>query len=107
MKQNGRKFSFTDNEIQLLLEVWFEYKAECEYCGINCGSPRNKYEQIQEKLIQQCLKNSTHGFPNSENAEQALTVKCISGKLKTIRTNFKKAVDTNKRNRVEIVIFAH
>ena len=47
---------------------------------------------MQEKLIQQYPKNSTDDFPNSE---QTLTAKHIGGKLNTIRTNFKKAVDTN------------
>ena len=46
-------FSFTDDEIQLLLEVCIEYKAQREYCGVDWESVRNKYEQIQEKLIQQ------------------------------------------------------
>ena len=91
-------FSFTEDEIQLLLEVGIEYKAEREYCGVDWELVRNKYEQINEKLNKQYPKNSTDGFPNSENAEQTLTVKCIGGKLKTTRTNFMKAVDTNKRN---------
>ena len=51
-----------------------------------------------KNLIRNILKSSTDGFPNSENAEQILSVKCIGEKLKTIRTNFMKAVDTNKRN---------
>ena len=68
--QNGRKFSFTDDEIQLLLEVCTEYITECEYCGVDWELLRNKYEQIQEKLIQECLKNSIDGFPNSENASR-------------------------------------
>ena len=50
---------------------------------------------MQEKLIQQYPKNSTDGFPNSGNVEHTLTVKCIGGKLKTIRRNFTKALDTN------------
>ena len=95
-KYNGRKFSFTDDEIQLLLEVCIEYKAE--YCSVDWESVRSKYEQIQGKLIQQYPKNSTDGFPNSENAEQTLTMKRIGGKPKTIRINLKKAVDTNKRS---------
>ena len=52
-------FSFTDDEIQLLLEVSIEYKVEREYCGIDWESVRNKYEQIQGKLIEQYPKNST------------------------------------------------
>ena len=92
----GESFSFTDDEIKLLLEVCIEYKAEREHCGVDWESFRNKYEQIKEKLIQQYYKNSTDGFPSSGNAEQTLTVKRIGPKLKTIRTNFKKTVDTNK-----------
>ena len=65
----AESFPFTHNEIQLLLEVCIEYKAECEYCGIGWELVRNNYEQIQEKLIQQYPKNSTNSFPNSENAE--------------------------------------
>ena len=103
----AESFSFTDDEIQLLLEGCIEYKAEREYCGIDWESLRNKYEQVQEKLIQQCPKNSTDDFPNSENAEKTLTVKRIGGKVETIRTNFKKAVDTNNRSRVKVINFIH
>ena len=58
----AESFSFTDDEIQFLLEVFTEYKAEHEYWGVGWESARNKYEQIQEKLIQQYPKNSTDGF---------------------------------------------
>ena len=75
-------FSFADDEIQSLLEVCTEYKTKREYCGTDWESVRNNNEQIQEKLIQQYPKNSTDGFPNSENAKQTLTVKRIGGKLK-------------------------
>ena len=80
------------------MEACIEYKADRGYGGADSESVRNKYEQIQEKIIQQYSINSTDGFSNSENAEQTLTVKRIGGKLKTIRTNLKKAVDTNKRS---------
>ena len=48
------------------MEVCTEYRAEREYCGIDCESVRNKYEQTQENPIQEYPKNSTDGFPNSE-----------------------------------------
>ena len=46
-----------------------EYKAVHDYCGVDRESVRSKYEKTQEKLIKQYLKNSTDGFPDSENAE--------------------------------------
>ena len=45
-----------------------EYKAVHDYCGVDWESVRSKYEKTQ-KLIKQYLKNSTDGFPDSENAE--------------------------------------
>ena len=60
-------FLLLTNEIQLLLEACIEYKTEHEHCVVDWESVRNKYEQIQEKLIQQYPKNSTDGFRNSEN----------------------------------------
>ena len=77
-----------------MLEVCIEYKVEFEYCRIDSELVRNKFEQTQEKLVQQYPKRSNDCFPNSGNAEQTLTVKHIGGKLKIIRTNFKKVVDT-------------
>ena len=54
------------------MEVCIEHKAETEYCDVDWETVRNKYELIQEKLIQQYLKNSTDVFPISENAEQKM-----------------------------------
>ena len=34
----AESFSFTDDEIQLLLEVSIEYKAQREYCGVDWES---------------------------------------------------------------------
>ena len=98
LKQNGREFFFCWRwNTAFIGSFCIDYEAEREYCGPNSESVRNKYEQVQQKLIQKYPKNSTDGFLNSENP---------SGKLKIIRTNFKKAADTNKKSKVKI-IFTH
>ena len=45
-KKNGKAsdFNWTDNEIQLLLEVCFDFKAESDYEGVNWESKHMKYE---------------------------------------------------------------
>ena len=45
-KKNGKAsdFKWTDDEIQLLLEVCFDFKAESYYEGVNWESKRTKYE---------------------------------------------------------------
>ena len=70
-------------------------------------SVRSKCKKTQEKLIKQYLKNSTDGFPKSENTEQTLTAKRIGGKLKIIRKNFEKAVDTIKGAVAEELYYHH
>ena len=46
-------FNWTDDEIQLLLEVCFDFKAESDYEGVNWKSKRTKYEQIKLKFYEQ------------------------------------------------------
>ena len=45
-------FNWTDDEIQLLLEVCFDFKAESDYEGVNWKSKRTKYEQIKLKFCE-------------------------------------------------------
>ena len=54
-KRNGQAsgFNWTDDEIQLLLEVWFNFKAESDYKDVNWQSKRTKYEQIKSKFCEQ------------------------------------------------------
>ena len=52
-KMKNRKasdFNWTDNEIQLLLEVCFHFKAESDCEGVNWESKRTKYEQMKSKF---------------------------------------------------------
>ena len=52
-KKKNRKasdFNWMDDEIQLLLEVCFDFKAESDYEGVNWESKRTKYEQIKSKF---------------------------------------------------------
>ena len=46
-------FNWTDDEIQLLLEVCFDFKAERGYEGVNWESKRTMYEQIKSKFCEQ------------------------------------------------------
>ena len=46
-KKNGKAFDFnwTGDEIQLVLEVCFDFKAESDYEGVNWESKRTKYDR--------------------------------------------------------------
>ena len=43
-KCDNEQFSCSDDEIQLLLEVTFDYKSTCEFKGTSWESKRRNYE---------------------------------------------------------------
>ena len=88
-KKNGKAsdFNWTDDEIQFLLEVCFDFKAENDYEGVNWGSKRTKYEQIKSKFCEQYPEVEDEKFPRSNDLD-AITKERVSAKLKSIRTNF-------------------
>ena len=105
-KRNGKAsdFNWADDEIQLLLEVCFDFKAENYYEGVNFESKRTKYEQIKSKFCEQYPEVEDEKFLRSNDLD-SITKELVSAKLKLIRTNFKTAVDTWKRGGGGRIIF--
>ena len=70
-KKNGKPsdFNWTDNEIQLLLEACFDFKAESDYEGLNWESKRRKYEQIKSKFCEQYPEVEDGKFPRSNDLD--------------------------------------
>ena len=106
-KKNNRKasdFNWTDDEIQLLLEVGFDFKAENDYDWVNWESKLTKYEQIKSKFCEQYPEVEDEIFPRSNDLD-SITKERVPAKLNSIRTNFKKTVDTGKRSGRGRIIF--
>ena len=109
--QEGKKknekacgFNWTDDEIQLLLEVCFDFKTGSDCKRVYCESTRTKYEQIKSKFCEQYPEFEDGKFPRGNDFD-SITKERVSAKLKSIRTNFKKAVDTGKRSGGGRIIF--
>ena len=64
-RKNGKAsdFNWTDDEIQLLLEV------ESDYEGVNWESKRTKYEQIKSKFCEQYPEVEDEKFPRSKDLD--------------------------------------
>ena len=105
-KKNGRAsdFNWKDDEIQLLFEVCFDFKAESDYEGVNWESKRTNDWQIQSKFCNQYPEVEDEKFSRSDDLD-SITKKRISDKLKPIRTNFKNTVDTGKKSGGGRIIF--
>ena len=99
-----KEFSWTDDEVQLLLEVCYELKAESDYEGINFESKRNKYDLVKERFCEQYPTVADDQYPRS-NDLNSITKERVSAKIKSIRGNFKKAVDSGKKRGGGRIIF--
>ena len=82
-------------------------KTESDYQGINFESKRTKYEQIKSRFCEQYPlqgKEDDEKFPRSNDLD-LITKDRVSAKMKSIRSNFKKAVDSGKRSGGGRIIF--
>ena len=88
-KKNGKAsdLNWTDDKIQLLLEVCFDFKVESDYEGVNWESKRTKYEQIKSKFCEQYPEVEVEKFPRSNDLDW-ITKERVSAKLMSTRTNF-------------------
>ena len=86
-------FSWSDDEIQLLLTAVLDFKSQCEFEGMDWESKRFKYEQIFELMMKQYPMTVSENYQN----KKSLNKDRITAKLKSIRTGFKKAADAGKK----------
>ena len=100
-KAKEDNFSWTDGEIELLLECIKVYAATCRFEGLHWEGIRAKYEKIQELFIERYPRAETEAmeidFPRAL-CVQNITKERISAKVKSIRTKYKKAVDVGRRS---------
>ena len=73
-------FNWMDDEIRLLLEVCFDFKAESDYKVVNWESKRTKYEQIKSKFCEQYPKVKDEKFPRSNDLDSIMKER-VSAKL--------------------------
>lgn len=91
-------FTWTDKEIELLLETVKAYKVENELQGKDWESIRTKYETITGNFQDSYPKNSDEDYPRSGNRLSKLSRQRVTSKLKNIRSSYKKAVDAGRRS---------
>ena len=84
-KVENNEFLWTDDEVQLLLEVTSDYKSQCEFQGENWETKRSKYGNICDRLLVQ-YPSDAEKYPNKDN----VTKERIAAKIKTIRTSYRK-----------------
>ena len=61
------KFSWTDDETELLLAVALEYKTEKAASGVDWKSVRTKHEDIFSKFLETYPSQKYESFPHASN----------------------------------------
>ena len=103
---NTVDFNWTDDEIQLLLEATIQFKCRNEYEGLSWESVKTKYDKITNIVKETYPTSESEKFPNYTNIEEKITKNRIAAKLKKIRTNFRKAVDTGRKSGGGRIVFS-
>ena len=88
-------FKWTDDEIQLLLEVVKDYQSIQTQKKLDWMKIRSRYEQIAAKMRVDYPITSSEEFPHT--AEE-ITKERVAAKLKKIQAAYKKALDAKRQS---------
>ena len=95
-KKGDATFSWTDKEIQLLLENVKIFKLTLEAEGVDWESLRTKYDKIMEIVHKTIPKSATLQSFHIENEYKSYTKHVLQGKKNC--SDYKQAVDLGKRS---------
>ena len=90
-------FTWTDQEIELLLETVKAYSSQCSYEGKDWESIKSKYDKINEFFIERYPKESEEEFSKLSVLDR-ITKERVAAKVKQLRVKYKNAVDVGKRS---------
>ena len=96
-KEGSCNFTWTDDEVELLLSVINHFKSEKEAEGYDWESVKTKYESIREQFLQSYPKESNDKFPKKD-LENEFTKARIISKIKGIRVKYRRAVDSGRKS---------
>ena len=91
-------FSWTDDELELLLGVIQHYKSDKEGEGYDWESVKTKYPDIMDRFIDRYPKETDpEGFPRKEPGKD-FTKERIVPKVKSMRQKYRTALDSGRRS---------
>eukprot|EP00794_Sanderia_malayensis_P019640 gene19640-21584_t len=89
-------FTWTDSEVELLLECIKSFASNCMFEGKDWEGIKSKYEKIRSIFVEQYPKpdsntNNTEDYPKFASLD-SVTKERISGKIKSLRLNIQGAI---------------
>ena len=108
MAKSTSLFTWTDDEVELLLKVTNEYKVSKTTEGFDWESVQRKYSDILDRFRE--IDNSRGSGKDFPHKGEEISKQCLTNKLKSIRLKYRQAVDTGKRSghgRVVLLYYEH
>ena len=101
-KGKEETFTWTDSEVELLLECVKSFAADCRFEGKDWEGIKSKYDKIRSLFAERypkvnCEVEIDEEFPKSLSLD-TITKERIAAKVKNLRKNYKKAVDLGKKS---------
>ena len=90
-----QQFKWTDDEIQLLLEVVRNYKATQTQQKLDWVKIRSRYEQVAAQFKEEYPEQPSDLYPHKR---EKITRDRVTAKLKKIQTAYKKAEDSKRKS---------
>ncbi|XP_012729945.2 uncharacterized protein LOC105934485 [Fundulus heteroclitus] len=104
----SQMFIWTDDEVQLLLEVTLNYKTTKSQENVDWESCQSKYADIYKDYLEQYPVNGVAEGKDFPHGKSAITKAQVISKLKAVRGKYKQALDSGRRRghgRVVLIFF--
>ena len=95
VKNGVESFKWTDDKIQLLLEVVKDYQSIQAQSNLDWMKIRSRYEQIAAKMRNEYPVAPLDEYPHTK---EEITRERVAAKLKKIQAAYKKAVDAKRKS---------
>ena len=97
-KKTGKEFIWTDDEVELLLNVTSDYKAKKAGESVDWESVRSKYGDILQEFLAALPDNNENILKDFPHSKEQITKQIVTSKLKAIRLKYRQAVDSGRRS---------
>ena len=91
---SSKEFMWSDNKVELLLNIAAKYKASKAVESINWESVKTKYKDILELFLAALPEETTPVCKNIPHKKDEIKLLNLTSKLKAIRLKFHQAVDS-------------
>ena len=105
---NKKEFVWSDDEVELLLNVANEYKVAKAAESVDWESVKSKYKDIFDLFVAALPEENTDLYKNFPHKKEEIKLQSLTSKLKAIRLKFRQAVDSGRRSghgRVVIIYY--